>query len=558
MIRMILTFLIALLASCNVVAQLRDNAAARVDSLLMEWDHQDMPGLAVAVVRDGKVLLKKTAGMANLEYKIPIMANTVFTVASISKQFTAYAIAQLVIQERLGLEDEVHQYIPELPDYGHPITIFNLLTHTSGLKDQYDLLYLAGWKPEDVISNADALELIYRQQSLNFEPGTAYQYSNSGYTLLALIIERVTHQPFASWCREHIFLPAKIDHAFFITDFRQLVANRAESYTVTETGFARSPIQSTTNGPNGLHATLDDLVAWAVFLMDSGRLNDRMRGMIENVPHMSGKTDSLQLFYGFGQAITQYRGEKLIWHDGSDAGYRSYVGRFPDQHTAIIVLGNQERIDPKNMAMQVADAVLADQLDASSPTVPAPQKNIAPVSVEEAIEGQYVLPAGQQLEVFVIDHNIYARFAGADRFQLFPQGKDKFINTEQAVTLYYQKQGNEDIIAWQMGNSEPVPIQQLTDIDLSAFEEYLGTYRCGDLGVTYVLVHRGNRMGLMQPRNTFIPLKQVAGDEFASGYWWLKQVQFRRDTGHAIVGFDINNSRAKGLRFEKVDTPRIN
>lgn len=187
----------------------------KVDRLFSKWNNNQSPGVSLAVVKDRKIVYERGFGMANLEYSIPINSNTVFNVASLSKQFTAFSIALLANEEKLSVNDDVHNYIPELPDYGAKISILNLLTHTSGLKDQWDLLYLAGWKQDDIISNQDVLNLIFRQKELNFLPGEKFQYCNSGYTLLALIVERITRKTFITWTEENIFTPLGMNNSFF-------------------------------------------------------------------------------------------------------------------------------------------------------------------------------------------------------------------------------------------------------------------------------------------------------------------------------------------------------
>ncbi len=164
----------------------------QIDALFKEWDTSNTPGASVAVIQHGKLIFAKGYGIANLEYNIPIRPETIFHVASVSKQFTAMAVVLLESDGKLALDDDVHQYLPELPDYGNKITIRNLLQHTSGIRDQWQLLALAGWNLQDVITQDQALRLIFRQKELNFAPGTRNLYSNAGFTLLAEIVARVS------------------------------------------------------------------------------------------------------------------------------------------------------------------------------------------------------------------------------------------------------------------------------------------------------------------------------------------------------------------------------
>jgi len=202
----------------------------QLDELFSEWNLPDSPGAAVAVIRDGAVIFRKDYGMANLEYGIPITPKTVFHAASVSKQFTAYAVALLAEQGKLSLGDDIHKYLPELPDFGGVITIRHLLHHTSGLRDQLELAAMAGFRLDDVISQDQILKLVHHQHALNFVPGSEYLYCNTGYTLLAEIVAKVTGISFRDWTRENIFLPLGMLKTQFRDDYTQVVADAACSY----------------------------------------------------------------------------------------------------------------------------------------------------------------------------------------------------------------------------------------------------------------------------------------------------------------------------------------
>jgi CubicO group peptidase (beta-lactamase class C family) len=190
-------------------------ANAKVDAIFKAWNTPSTPGASVAVIEQGRVVFEKGYGIANLEYDVPIKPDTVFHVASVSKQFTAMAVVLLELDGKLSLDDDIHKYLPELPDYGSRITIRNLLQHTSGLRDQWQTLGLAGWRLDDVITQGQIQRLLFRQKELNFPPGTRYLYSNSGFTLLAQVVARVSGKPFPQFCAERIFGPLGMRHTQF-------------------------------------------------------------------------------------------------------------------------------------------------------------------------------------------------------------------------------------------------------------------------------------------------------------------------------------------------------
>jgi CubicO group peptidase (beta-lactamase class C family) len=237
---------------------------SRADKLFAAYDKPDSPGCALAVIKDGTVLHKRGFGRANLETDAPITPGTVFHVASVSKQFTAFAILLLAKDGKLSLDDDVRKHIPELADFGKTVTIRHLIHHTSGLRDQWRLLKMAGWRMEDVITERDILDLVFRQKELNFAPGAEYLYSNTGYTLLAVIVARVSKQSFREFTQERIFKPLAMTSTHFHDDHRQIVKNRAYSYRPARRGaeFELVPLQYANVGATSLFTTVEDLTKW--------------------------------------------------------------------------------------------------------------------------------------------------------------------------------------------------------------------------------------------------------------------------------------------------------
>lgn len=233
------------LAAAPAPSKITQSAAVsrekEIDAIFKEWNSPNTPGASVAVIQHGKIVFEKGYGIANLEYNIPIRPDTIFHVASVSKQFTAMAVVLLELDGKLSIDDDVHKYLPELPDYGTKITLRNLLQHTSGIRDQWQILGLAGWDIRDVITQDQALRMIFRQKELNFPPGTRNLYSNAGFTLLAEIVTRVSGMPFPQFCAERIFSPLHMTHTHFHQDLAQLVPGRAYSYGNKGAGFEAAP-----------------------------------------------------------------------------------------------------------------------------------------------------------------------------------------------------------------------------------------------------------------------------------------------------------------------------
>jgi CubicO group peptidase (beta-lactamase class C family) len=219
-----------------------DGVATRLDELLSGSCQTGAPGVSVAVIQHGKPVYEKGYGLANLEYDVAVTPQTIYHIASVSKQFTAMALVLLEEDGKLSLEDDLHKYLPELPDYGHPVTIRQLLQHTSGVRDQWQTLALAGWRLDDVITQEQILRVLFRQKELNFVPGTRHLYSNGGYTLAAEIVTRVSGKPLPDFCRERIFDPLGMAHTHFHLDHRRIVHDRAYSSSQNESGYQAEPL----------------------------------------------------------------------------------------------------------------------------------------------------------------------------------------------------------------------------------------------------------------------------------------------------------------------------
>ena len=360
-IQLLLTLLLvtlALPARAQVLPP--DSLAARVDALFAPWDRPDVPGAVVAVMKDGEIVYQRGYGSANLEYDIPITPSTVFLVASVSKQFTAFAVAMLADQGLLSLDDDVRQYVPELPDYGKPITIRHLIHHTSGLRDEFDLLAMAGYHMDDVITKETILDLAYRQQALNFMPGREHLYSNTGYTLLAEIVERVTGQSFRAWTTENLFKPLGMAHSHFHDDHQMIVKNGAQGYHQDGGSFKKQVVNYASVGASGLYTTVEDLARWVQNFEDGGVGGPRVLAQV-NTQGRLDKGDTLS--YAFGQNVGQYKGLVRVSHSGSHRGFRTFLLRFPTRRLAVILLSNLDEFQPPDLAFKVADLYLAEPPD---------------------------------------------------------------------------------------------------------------------------------------------------------------------------------------------------
>jgi CubicO group peptidase (beta-lactamase class C family) len=350
--------------------------AARADAVFSEWDRTDSPGCALGVYQGGQIVYARGYGTADLEHDAPITPDSVFYAGSVSKQFTAMAVALAIRQGRLGADDDVRKYVPELPDYGRPITIQHLLHHTSGLRDVNTLMVLAGRRDEDAFDNEAVLRIVARQTALNFMPGDEYLYSNSGYAMLALAVERATGTPFAEYAAANIFGPLGMTVSHFHTDLSRIVRHRAWAYERRADGtFALDSPQNERAGAGGLFTTVRELARW-----DGNFYDGRVGGLdvIRTLETPGRLNDGTAMTYAWGLMVGSYRGLPIIEHSGSLGGYRAHIIRFRGEHASVAVLCNVANVNTGSVVRRVSDAVLAGRFKEPPPPAKPPPGVIPP------------------------------------------------------------------------------------------------------------------------------------------------------------------------------------
>lgn len=353
-----LTIFLSLLLLVFTSVVVAEENTRKIDKLFVPWDKPDSPGCALAIIKDGQIIHKKGYGMANLEHNIPLTPGSAFYIGSVSKQFVTMCIALLAKQGKLCLDDDIRQHVPELPDYGTPITIKHLIYHTSGLRDYLELLDIAG-VDFGTYHQEDVLDLIARQKELNFKPGEMHLYSNSGYFLLAIIVERASGKTLREFARENIFLPLGMKNSHFHDEYTRIIRNRASGYYPAGEGKYKNFISTfDCVGSGGLFTTVEDLFLW-----DQNFYHAQVGGRdLIDTMHKTGRlSNGNSLDYAFALHISQYRGLKTVGHGGSLGGYKSAFLRFPEQKFSVICLSNLSSFVPMRLCQQVADIYLVDQ-----------------------------------------------------------------------------------------------------------------------------------------------------------------------------------------------------
>jgi CubicO group peptidase (beta-lactamase class C family) len=359
-----------------------DSVARWVDSLLSPYASKRTPGCAVGIRRNGSLVLAKGYGMADLEHDVPITPETPFYVASIAKQFTAMAVVLLARDHRLSLDDSIRRWVPEVPSFGAPITLRQLLNHTSGLRDYLTLLAMSGWPSDGPLTEQQFLTLIGRQRSLNFTPGDEFLYSNTGYALLAIVVKRASGQSLRDFAAERIFKPLGMTNTEFRDDHTALIRQRAIGYSANAQGYHASQPQFDVVGDGGAYSTIDDLAKWDANF-DTGRVGGKDGIALLETP--GRLNDGQEIRYGLGVALGEFRGRKTVSHGGAYGGYRGAVMRVPSEHLTVLSLCNTAQA-PAALNEQIGRLMLGvgDEATRVASAPPSGQANLMAFGAAQA------------------------------------------------------------------------------------------------------------------------------------------------------------------------------
>ncbi len=547
------TLIVLFMLAMNFVASAQGNPESlttQVDQVFAKWAKPDSPGCALAVIKDGAVVYKRGYGMANLDHDIQITPATVFHVASVSKQFTAMAIHLLAKQGKLALDDEVKKYVTELPDFGPKVTIRHLLHHTSGVRDQWNLLIMSGWRlSEDVVRDEDILELVARQKDLNFTPGDQHLYSNTGYTLLAIIVKRVSGKTLREFADENIFKPLGMTSTFFRDDHAVIVKNQAYGYAIAGNTFKLSVPNYDTVGASSLLTTVEDLAKW-----DQNFYDYRIGGndILMQMQTTTTLNNGDKFEYAHGLVVSKYKGLKIVEHGGADAGYRANLLRFPEQKFSVACLCNLANTNPAQLSRQVADIYLAGQL---KPEAPKPESEIKGVTLSEqqlkSKAGVYWNPAAEDfVKLTLTDGKLFVGLGPGG--ELIPLTENRFQMKAQPTTVLFESTANGALRMKVVPEGRsPATFEAMETVTPNAeqLKEYAGAYYSDELDATYKLEVQDNKLVLKRKKTS--PASFTAAFKDAFNNPGLGVIRFTRDAQKQVSGMIISSGRIRHLRFIK-------
>ena len=531
-----------------VAARLAAQApAARIDSIFA-FARDTTPGCAVSAMRDGAVLYTKGYGIADFEHNAPISPETVFYLASVSKQFTAAAINLLALDKKLSLDDDVRKYVPELPVYQRPITIRQLVHHTSGLRDYLELFDMAGLD-DYPITNTDFLAMMGRQRALNFAPGDAYSYSNSGYVLLTIVVERITGKPIRAFAEERIFRPLGMTSTVFRDRHTMLIRNLATAYGRAPGGPWNLAVPYfDVVGDGGLMSSVSDLAKW-----EANWWRPQVGGAqwLELEKERGRLRDGTLLSYGAGLGHAVYRGDSVVAHGGGFGGYNTYLMRFPARRFSVAVLCNSAMAPSSQLAQRVADVFLGDVLAAAVTTNGSGSAAPARIALDPArlagYTGTYFNASTVLVRRLVADSGrlYYSRGPG-NRSELIPvaEGKFQMAGTDVVVTIPEGKR----TVQLDIPGDPPLVLSRVAPFAGGSLAGLGGSYYSSDLRTTITLAPRESVLVVTPERGSSITFTPVFADAFSAGFYFMQVVR----AGGRVTGLTVSGGeRARRVRFDK-------
>jgi len=521
-------------------AEKASSLAERVDAIFGSTAG-DSPGYTIAVIKDGKVILEKSHGLASVEYGSPFTPTTPFNTASLSKQFTGLAVSMLIEQGKIALDDDVRNYVPELPEYNEgPVSVRQLLHHTSGIRDCYAVLVVAGWRWDDAFSGEDCMRTAIAQKDLAFKPGTRYAYSNTEYLLLQKIVAQVGGRPFSQWATENIFHPIGMDSTWFVDDPSRIVKHAAMPYSRGEHGFRRDLQRD-----SGVYmlSTLRDLGRWAVYfdrrlaardpvymrMVDSGALADG-----EKVP------------YGFGLMLGEDRGLNIVFHTGAWGGYRANIRHYPARHLSIVALNNagDNDMNPKKVPQVAAlflDEAKTHAMGKADALRDAPTVRPDPARLRGLV-GIYRWK-DDAIAITLEEGRLMAQYLGEEKAPVEAKSDMEFwVPAYRAPISFSEKQGKLVLLFRSIEGERVEPFKP------DALNLYAGAYSNDELVTQYKVDARDGKLFIRHFRRGDAEMAPHPAhiDRFTGD---MGTVQFVRNGSGQIDGFDFVGENLGKLRF---------
>lgn len=528
-----------------------------VEQLMARYDGDDTPGAAVRVWRDGRTVYSNSWGMANLGYGIPFEEDTRTNIGSTSKQFTAFAIMLEAERGSLSLDDDIREHLPELPEFDQPVTVRHLITHTTGLREIFNLMLMTGRRIDhgDYIDRSELIEVVKAQPHLQNEPGAEWNYNNTAYGLAATIVERTSGEPFHEYMRTRVFEPLGMTRTMVRPHAESIVPEHSQGYAPAPEGYTEVRDLSAAVGAGAIYSTIGDLQTWV-----ENYANPRV-GSAESIEQMMTSfvlNDGEESGYGFGLFLDEQGGQRRVHHGGADIAHRSMLVYYPEINAGITTQSNHASFD-SNVAYRIAAAFFPEDIVEESSGEGA-ESSFDPESYEaedfDELAGRYALDiAPNFILTFTREEDtFYTQATGQQRIEIVPTSDSTFALTivEASVTFHRNDAGEVDALTLHQ-NGDNRATRLADDVeewepDEEALEAFVGRYFSAEVETFFELhVEDGE---LMARQRRLDPITLEAGDEDVFSGAQLT-FSFERDRNGVVVAFYLDNTRTRDVRFER-------
>lgn len=543
----------------EVVEPIAIEPAARLNQMMVQYTGDDVPGAAVLVMKDGEIFFQESYGMANLTYGIPISGNTLHNIGSTSKHFLTLGLLLLQEEGKLTLDDDIREYIPELPEFEHIVTLRHLVNHTSGYREYINLIIMTGRNISSNLTIDEIINIVQRQPELQNVPGSEFNYNNTGYSLMAEVIKRVTDTPFDEWMKRNLFEPLEMHNTVVRTESDQIVKNRSTGYTYGSSSYKEVTDLGGAAGPGGIHSTLGDLAKWIQ------NLNHPIVGNPEMVEEMTipfELNNGESTGYGLGLFIQDYKGLKQIHHGGGDMAHRSMLMIFPEIDAAVVTQSNLASFNGA-ISNRIADLFFEEYMKTDA----KPEKEET-IDSENESEFEYdpqnfdLLAGRYELSImpgFILTfdrdgNRIYAQAINQPEVDLTATSDSTFslVGVNASITFHLNEDATADSLTLhQNGNHIAKKIEFTLEPD--EMPEYTGQFYSDEIETLYTIILKDNVLYMQHYQmKDDLKLNPANKDQFSS-VLPISTAEFVRNEGGDIKGFKASSGRTRGVFFRKLE-----
>ena len=544
----LLIILLLILPIQIIFAQKRDqkNLVSQVDSLLNSYYQPNQPGIALSIIEKGETIYSKQIGLAEMEYGNSITDSTAFHIASVSKQFTAFLAVLLEKEGKFSMNDDIRKYLPELKQLPYKITLRQLANHTHGLPNLFELAQLKGIDIGDRMSHKEVVQMLLSIKQVNFKAGEKYEYNNTGFVLLAEIIERVMGKPFQEILKDRIFIPLGMKNSIAVDNSSLIIKNKAYSYRLNNGKYENYPFNIMANGSSGISTTINDLSKWAFNFQYP---NSAQREIFQEMQKRTTLNSGEIIHYGLGLEFKNYKGLDLVFHGGGDAAYRSYILHVPKYQFSVIILGNSNDFAPLKIVYGIVDLFLKEQQKK-----PLTLKKVNYTTQElKPFEGTYQMFPGTYYNIIAEKDTLYFQSYGTnDKAPLPVIGDGDFLFPYIPTSKFsFYKNGFDFHIADFKYACTKVELNPPKSGDVS-LTEFTGVYYNEEFHTAYELVVENNKLVAIHSFNKNINLHPLSKDSFYSNEAFFGRLNFMKDSKGKVTKFNLSGQNLKDIEFNKI------